>query len=134
VTSRRLVGGSNRTLHSDFAVVTDDASATRRADIWLQDLWAGRESVALSLGMKALALTPGDVVGVTINARRRLFEVSELVDTTSRQVKARSIDPEVFSVPLFAPRVKPPAIRLLWDRCRRWCSICRASMPPSRRC
>lgn len=110
VTSRRLVGGSNRTLHSDFAVVTDDASATRRADIWLQDLWAGRESVTLSLGMKALALTPGDVVGVTINARRRLFEISELVDTTSRQVKARSIDPEVFSVPLFAPRVKPPVI------------------------
>jgi len=110
VTSRRLVGGSNRTLHSDFAVVTDDASATRRADIWLQDLWAGRESAALSLGMKALALTPGDVVGVTINARRRLFEISELVDTTSRQVKARSIDPEVFSVPLFAPRVKPPVI------------------------
>jgi hypothetical protein len=110
VTSRRLVGGSNRTLHSDFAVVTDDASATRRAYIWLQDLWAGRESVALSLGMKALALTPGDVVGVTINARRRLFEISELVDTTSRQVKARSTDPEVFSVPLFAPRVKPPAI------------------------
>ncbi|EGP07797.1 host specificity protein [Bradyrhizobiaceae bacterium SG-6C] len=110
VTSRRLVGGSNRALHSDFAVVTDDASATRRAEIWLQDLWAGRESVALSLGMKALALTPGDVIGVTINARRRLFEISELVDTTSRQIKARSIDPEVFSVPLLAPRVKPPAI------------------------
>lgn len=110
VTSRRLVGGSNRTLRSDFAVVTDDAAATRRADIWLQDLWAGRESVAFSLGMKALALTPGDVVGVTINARRRLFEIGELVDTESRKVTARSIDPEVFSVPLFAPRVKPPVI------------------------
>jgi len=110
VTSRRLVGGSNRTLHSDFAVITDDAAATRRADIWLQDLWAGRESVEFSLGMKRLSLAPGDVVGVTINARRRLFEISELVDTTSRQVKARSIDPEVFSVPLFAPRVKPPVI------------------------
>ncbi len=110
VTSRRLVGGSNRTLHSDFAIITDDAAATRRADIWLQDLWAGRESIAFSLGMKALPLTPGDVIGVTINARRRLFEISELVDTTSRQIKARSIDPEVFSVPLFAPRVKPPVI------------------------
>jgi hypothetical protein len=110
VTSRRLVGGSNRTLHSDFAIITDDAAATRRADIWLQDLWAGRESVEFSLGMKSLALAPGDVIGVTINARRRLFEISELVDTQSRQVKARSIDPEVFSVPLFAPRVKPPVI------------------------
>ena len=110
VTSRRLVGGSNRTLHSDFAVITDDAAATRRADIWLQDLWAGRESIELSLGMKRLSLAPGDVIGVTVNARRRLFEISELVDTQSRQVKARSIDPEVFSVPLFAPRVKPPMI------------------------
>ena len=110
VTSRRLVGGSNRALHSDLAVITDDAAATRRADIWLQDLWAGRESVEFSLGMKRLALAPGDVIGVTINMRRRLFEISELVDTQSRQVKARSIDPEVFSVPLFAPRVKPPVI------------------------
>ena len=110
VTSRRLTGGSNRTLHSDFAVVTDDAAATRRADIWLQDLWAGRESAEFSLGMRQLSLTPGDVVGVTINARRRLFEIGELVDTESRKVTARSIDPEVFSVPLFAPRVKPPAI------------------------
>ncbi len=110
VMSRRLVGGSNRALHSDFAVVTDDAAATRRADIWLQDLWAGRESVEFSLGMNRLALTPGDVIGGTINARRRLFEISELVDTQSRQIKARSIDPEVFSVPLFAPRVKPPVI------------------------
>ncbi|MGL4264702.1 MAG: phage tail protein, partial [Afipia sp.] len=110
VTSRRLVGGSNRTLHSDFAVITDDAAATRRADIWLQDLWAGRENIELSLGMKRLSLAPGDVIGVTVNARRRLFEISELVDTQSRQVKARSIDPEVFSVPLFAPRVKPPMI------------------------
>ncbi len=50
--------------------------------------------------------------GVTINARRRLFEIGELVDTESRKVSARSIDPEVFSVPLFAPRVKPPAIPL----------------------
>jgi len=110
VTSRRLVGGSNRALHSDFAIITDDASATRRADIWLQDLWAGREGAEFALGMNRLALAPGDVVGVTINDRRRLFEISELVDTESRKVTARSIDPEVFSMPLSAPRMKLPAI------------------------
>ena len=110
VTSRRLVGGSNRALHSDFAVVTNDAAATRRADIWLQDLWAGRESVNFSVGMNRLALEPGDVIGVTINGRRRLCEITELVDTNSRQIKARSIDPEVFSVPLFAPRANAPVI------------------------
>ena len=44
VTSRQLVGGAARMLHADLAVVTNDAAATRRAEIWLQDLWAGRES------------------------------------------------------------------------------------------
>ncbi len=110
VTSRRLVGGARRVVHADVAVVTDDAAATRRADIWLQDLWAGRESAEFTLGINRLALAPGDVVGLTVAGRRRLFEIDELIDTTSRQVKARSIDPEVFSVPLFAPRLKAPEI------------------------
>ena len=104
VTSRRLVGGSSRTVHSDLAVVTHDGAATRRAEIWLQDLWAGRESIEFGLGMARLPLAPGDVVGVTVNGRRRLFEIDRLTDTQSRQVKARSIDPEVFAMPLPAPR------------------------------
>lgn len=110
VTSRRLVGASNRSLHSDLTVVTSDSAATRRADIWLQDVWAGRESITFSLGMDRLKLSPGDVIGVTVKDRRRLFEISELVDTQSRQVKARSIDPEIFSVPLLPPRRIAPAI------------------------
>lgn len=110
VTSRRLVGAANRSLHSDLAVITSDAAATRRADIWLQDLWAGRESITFSLGIDRLALTPGDVVGITIRDRRRLAEIGEVVDTEQRQVKARSIDPEIFSVPLLPPRISRPAI------------------------
>jgi hypothetical protein len=110
VTSRRLVGGATRALHSDLAVVTNDAAATRRADIWLQDLWAGRESISFALGTQHLALTPGDVVGVTIKGRRRLYEVGELVDTEQRQVSARSIDPDIFSVPLPQPRQSAPVI------------------------
>jgi hypothetical protein len=110
VTSRRLAGGSNRSVHSDLAVVSDDAAMVRRADVWLQDLWAGRESAAFSLGPQCLSLTPGDVIAVTINARRRLFEIDATVDAEARQVTARSIDPEVFSVPLSTPRQTSPAI------------------------
>ena len=110
VTSRRLVGGAMRALHSDLAVVTNDAAATRRADIWLQDLWAGRESISFALGMEHLTLTPGDVVGVTVKGRRRLYEVGELVDTEQRQISARSIDPDIFSVPLPQPRQSVPVI------------------------
>jgi hypothetical protein len=110
VTSRRLAGGSNRSVHSDLAVVSDDAAMARRAEVWLQDLWAGRESAAFSLGPQCLSLTAGDVIGVTINGRRRLFEISATVDAEARQVTARSIDPEVFSVPLSTPRPTRPAM------------------------
>lgn len=114
VTSRRLVGGSNRTVKSDFPIVTDAAAALRRSEIWLQDLWAGRESADFSVGMDALALTPGDVIGLTVGGRRRLFEIDALTDTQSRQIKARSIDTEVFAVPLSLPERRmatlPPAV------------------------
>jgi hypothetical protein len=110
VTSRRLVGGANRTVRSDLAVVSSDAAATRRADIWLQDLWAGRESIEFGVGMDRLALAPGDVVAVTVEGRRRLFEIGGMVDTQSRRVTARSIDPDVFNVPLSLPRRVVPAL------------------------
>ena len=60
VISRRLIGGATRASHADLAVVTNDAAAERRADIWLQDLWAGRESADFALPPSALALMPGD--------------------------------------------------------------------------
>ncbi|MEX0752823.1 MAG: glycoside hydrolase/phage tail family protein [Xanthobacteraceae bacterium] len=110
VMSRRLVGASSRTSHADLAVVTNDAAAERRAEIWLQDHWAGRESAEFALPPSLLALTPGDVIGLTAGGRRRLLEIREVVDTESRRVKARSIDPEVFDLPLSAPRWLAPEL------------------------
>ena len=49
-------------------------------------------------------------MALSLSGRRRLFEIGDLIDTEQRQVKARSIDPEVFSVPLLASRKKLPAI------------------------
>ena len=86
VTSRRLAGGSNRSVHSDLAVVSDDAAMVRRADVWLQDLWAGRESAAFSLGPQCLLLTQGAVLAVTFNARRGLFEMSATFDSEAPRV------------------------------------------------
>ncbi len=103
-TSRRLVGGAARVLATDLAVITNDAAAARRAEIFLQDFWAGRERAEFSLGQRALRLSPGDVVALTQGGRRRLFEVSDIVDTEARRIAARSIDPEVFSLPLAPPR------------------------------
>ena len=106
--SRRLVGGSAHVAHADLAVVTADTAAQRRAEISLQDLWAGRESLEFALPPSTLRLTPGDVVALTINGRRQLIELREVVDVGARAIKARSIDPEVFDLPLAAPRRQTP--------------------------
>ncbi len=110
--SRRLVGGSARTSNADIAMVANGALAERRAEIWLQDLWAARESADFALPPSRLALAPGDVMALTVGGRRRLIEIREVVDTESRAFKAHSIDPEVFDVPLAAPRRHTPDLPL----------------------
>ncbi|MPZ55018.1 MAG: hypothetical protein GEU91_00700 [Rhizobiales bacterium] len=110
VTSRRLVVGATRGSRAELAVVTHDAAAERRADIWLQDLWAGREAAEFAVPPSRLALVPGDVVGLTANGRRRLIEIKEIVDTASRRIEARAIDPEIFNLPLAVPRRRAPLV------------------------
>ena len=108
--SRRLVGGSTRSAHADLAIVTTDTEAERRAEIWLQDLWAGRENADFLLPVSRLAVAPADVIGVTIGGRRRLLEVQEITDVECRTIKARSIDPDVFSLALPPPQRRPVAV------------------------
>ena len=108
--SRRLAGVSRRSAHADLAIVTNDSEAGRRAEIWLQDLWAGRESADFALPPSRLALGLGDVAGLTVSGRRRLIELQEISDTENRMIRGRSIDPEVFNLALSPPRRRKPAV------------------------
>ncbi len=108
VRSRRLVGGTRRMLHADLAMISSSEAAIRRAEITLQDVWAGRDSVQFALGRAHIGLVPGDVVALTLQQRRALYEITELIDTDHRVVKARSIDPSVFAAPLPVPRRLAP--------------------------
>jgi hypothetical protein len=108
--SRRLVGGAMRMMQSDLAIVTSAIAAERRADIWLQDLWAGRESAEFALPPSRLALSPGDTIALNAAGRVRLFELRDIVDTAQRAIHARAIDPEIFNVPLAQAIVAPPAM------------------------
>jgi hypothetical protein len=108
--SRRLSGAANRTSHAELAMIADSAEAQRRAEIWLQDLWAGRESASFALPPSRLALTLGDIAGLTVSGRRRLVEVQQIVDAESRNVQARAIDPEVFNLALPQARSRAPLI------------------------
>ena len=110
VASRRLVGGAARASHADLSVVTNDTAAERRADIWLQDLWAGRETADFALPPSLLALAPGDVISLDASARQRTLEVRQTVDTEQRRINARTIDIDVFALQAAPPRRPPPVI------------------------
>jgi hypothetical protein len=102
--SRRLVGASRREARADLAVVTSDSIAERAADIWLQDLWAGRERAEFALPPSLAALTPGDVVTLNVRGRDRLVEIGETADSGAIAVKARAIDPDIFEALARPPR------------------------------
>jgi hypothetical protein len=104
VLSRRLAGVSRRQARAELALVTNDALAERAADIWLQDLWAGRERAEFALLPSRAALMPGDVIALEVRGRTRLVEIDAIVDAESRAVTARSIDPDVFSIAARTPR------------------------------
>jgi Putative phage tail protein len=70
---------------------------------------AGRESVDFALPPSRIALASGDVIGVTVGGRRHVVEIRAVIDAEARGVKAQSIDPGVFDMPLAAPRrLVPP--------------------------
>ncbi|HSI42266.1 MAG TPA: glycoside hydrolase/phage tail family protein, partial [Xanthobacteraceae bacterium] len=102
--SRRLVGAARIEAGSELAMVTCDAVAEAAAETWLQDAWAARDTLSFALAPSRLALEPGDVVTLNRDGRTELIEILAIEDTERREVSARSIDPNVFTVAARAPR------------------------------
>ncbi|WP_238120812.1 MULTISPECIES: baseplate multidomain protein megatron [unclassified Xanthobacter] len=100
VSSRRLVGQSRHVTQADLALVAAPNVMVRAADVWLQDLWAGRESVSFSLLPSRAALMPGDLVRLTLDGRARLLEITRVEEAEARAITARSIEPDVFDTAL----------------------------------
>ncbi len=100
VSSRRLAGASRHMARARLAVVAPANVMARAADVWLQDLWAGRESVQFTLPPSALALMPGDVVRLSLDGRARVLGITRVEEAEARVMSARSIEPEVFDAPL----------------------------------
>ncbi|MFG1203224.1 glycoside hydrolase/phage tail family protein [Xanthobacter aminoxidans] len=122
VSSRRLAGRSRHVTQADLAVVASDAVMVRAADVWLQDLWAGRETLSFSLPPSLLALAPGDLVRLTFDGRTRLVEIVRVEEAEALVITARTIEPEVFDVALAEEGAGhialpgasgPPAVRVL---------------------
>ncbi|QIB35102.1 baseplate multidomain protein megatron [Ancylobacter pratisalsi] len=102
--SRRLAGQARADAGLDIAMVAPSGLASGLAEMWLQDAWAGRESVRFTLPPSALALEPGDVVRFERDGRARLLEITEIEDREARVVSARGIDPSIFALAVRSSR------------------------------
>jgi hypothetical protein len=96
VQSRRLIGASGRIAEAQLALVMDASEATHIADTWLFEAWVARERARFSLPPSALALEPGDVVGLTHAGRTRLLRITEVGDHGAREFDALGVDPDIF--------------------------------------
>lgn len=96
VTSRRLEGYSARQSEAQAAVMTHRANAQMLADVWLQDLWVGRETAEFALRPGLIALQPGDLVRLGAAGGGRLFQIQRIADGATRQVSARAVDAAVY--------------------------------------
>ena len=108
VSSRRLEGLSARQSEAQAAVMTHRGNAQMLADIWLQDLWAGRETAEFTLRPGLIALEPGDVVRLEAGGGGRLFQIRQITDGAARRVSARAIDRRVYDIA--PPNLTPPAL------------------------
>lgn len=109
VIARRQGGHSQRVAEAELAVVMSDAAARRAAEIWLRDLWVGRETLRFALPPSRLALVPGDVIALACDGRRALFEILDVADAETREVTARAVDPALFDLALPAVTYQAPA-------------------------
>ncbi|MGO4525580.1 glycoside hydrolase/phage tail family protein [Microvirga sp. 2MCAF35] len=113
VASRRLSGSSRREARADSAVITRRAEAQRLADVWLQDLWAGREGAEFELSPRRMELEPGDVIAVPTDAGEKLHRITRIADGPTRRVSTRAVEPAVFERPgqsLEKPVKRPPSV------------------------
>ena len=89
--SRRLAGGSHRTLTLDLNAVLHLSQAEALTDAMLRDIWAGRERLAFALPPDRLALDPGDLGGLPGERGIVSHVIERIGDGVARRVEARAI-------------------------------------------
>ena len=113
VLSRRIESSSSRLSQMESAVMTNRGAAQQRADIWLDDLWAARETAAFDLDPNLLAIEPGDIVTLAHAGAVRTLRIGEIVEGRTRRITARMSDVAVYdriAPDVVAPPVHPPPV------------------------
>ena len=95
VEAKREGGSARRDGLIELPAAVAQDQAQKRAQVVLQEAWAGRESVELALPPSQLALEPGDALALGLDGGSYLLRIEEVTDGAVRKVRGRSFDPAV---------------------------------------
>ncbi|MEM1307364.1 MAG: glycoside hydrolase/phage tail family protein, partial [Pseudomonadota bacterium] len=93
------LGSSQRVSQATLALMLDSTHASEIAESWVREAWLVRERFAFSLPPSRIAVEPGDTVALDDGPGARAIRISEISDTTRREVQARAADPRVYTAP-----------------------------------
>ena len=99
VEARRLRGSSAREAGLQLPCAIGQATAQARADVVLQESWAGRETIDFALPPGRIDLEPGDVVEIELGSAMRPVRIEQVTDGALRRLRARSYEAAVFDPP-----------------------------------
>jgi hypothetical protein len=96
IESRRLSVRSQRVASANLPIILMQEEAQRIADIWIQQTWAERESVALTLPPSQLALDPGDVLALAHGAQQTRYRLTAVTDAEGREAKGKRSEASLY--------------------------------------
>jgi GTA TIM-barrel-like domain/Putative phage tail protein len=91
------LAASKRDSMADIAVMTYRAHAKQLADIWLNDLWAGRHVFTFKLSYRHYHLEIGDTITLLFRGMTYLAHIERIEDGLFRTIEARSINPDIYN-------------------------------------
>ncbi|CAN5209803.1 glycoside hydrolase TIM-barrel-like domain-containing protein [soil metagenome] len=104
VESRRSFGDSRRETMIELPAAVAQESAQRSADILLQEIWTGRETVAFDLPPSRIAYEPGDRLTAMLGTRTISLRIEETGFALGSRVTARRHDAAAYRPANAPPR------------------------------
>ncbi len=107
VEARRVGVASARESSAELPCAVSQATAQARAEVALQEIWAGRATIEFALPPGRIEIEPGDVLTLSSGA----FRVEQVTDGGLRKIRARSYQAAVYE-PGDAPERQGAAARV----------------------
>ena len=113
VEARRLDGDSRREMTIELPAAVPQDCAQQRADILLQEIWAGRDTLRFDLPPSLVRFEPGDCLDMTLGGRALTARIEEASLAQALRITARRHETPLYG-PTEAPGrdmiLEPPAV------------------------